>query len=156
LFPPATTPHGDWIEFEVSESAQGGMDLNGDGDALDSVVFVRRLSTAATTNLGLASSGVPPALLDGFLAFTVSGESQGHTDLNGDGDVDPFDQVLFIRDLEASQTLEIPLATTGSPFLADSWLWLVVPEYQQRRDLNGDGDTLDQVAELIHLSDLVR
>src|SRR5262249_40098132 len=32
----------------------------------------------------------------------------------------------------------------------------VVPEYQQRRDLNGDGDTLDQVAELIHLSDLVR
>jgi hypothetical protein len=68
--------------FLVSESAQGGDDPNGDGDADDLVVHVWDPATKRTTNLRLASTifaGLFAALDGGELAFHVMERDQGAT-----------------------------------------------------------------------------
>src|SRR5262249_53481370 len=136
----------------------GGVDLNGDGDAADSVVHLWPGSGPAQ-NLGLAATAV--ALSDNWLAALISEAPQGHTDLNGDGDAQ--DTVVEVHPL------------TGQPVSGDSWINVgrpadvvdvrgsvvafITPECSQGgpiiagcptggTDLNGDGDAADRVLQL--------
>ena len=144
-----------WLVFGVVESNEGGRDLNGDGDAVDEVVYVHNLSTAETTNLGLA--GYYLALSDNWLVFEVPEYGQGTVDLNGDGD--SRDQVFHVYDLEGATTTNLELACREFEdhecffSLSENWLVFWVAERNQGRvDLNGDGDTVDDVVHVHNLS----
>jgi hypothetical protein len=130
------------VAFRVGEAEQGGLDLNGDGDARDDVVHVFDAVRGATVNVGLAASfGVGPA--GGRVAFAVDEAAQGGLDLNGDGDSN--DGVLHLFNLANGQTLNVHLAT-DQIFVAEGRVAFLVPERGQgRRDLNRDGDRRDQV-----------
>jgi hypothetical protein len=132
---------GNVIAFPAAEAVKGPTDLNGDGDKTDFVLQLRNAATATTTNVGLASGGVFD--LNGTrLAFAVSESQQGNTDLNGDGD--KTDSVLHVRDLAAGTTTNLGLQVGFGPDLDGSLVAFTRPE-QAGSDLNGDGDTSDQV-----------
>lgn len=146
--PPAV--HGHRVVFAVSESGQSGKDLNGDGDAADPVVHVYDASTGTLTNLGLASTGKLLASQN-LISFTVNEASQGHTDLNGDGDA--TDYVLHVYDPTTDSTINLGLALwNGLTFASDGNLvTFVVSESQQGgTDLNGDGDIGDEVVHVFN------
>ena len=73
---------GELTAFTVDEANQGS-DHNGGGDSVDEVLHVYDVTTAATTNLGLAVRGFR---VDGRRAvFQVSELRHGPSDFNGDG-----------------------------------------------------------------------
>ena len=124
---------GDWLAYSQWESFRGE-DLNGDGETWHSVVHVRRLSTGETTNLGLWGS---PVLLSGdwlvFHVFSAAG--------------------LHVRRLSTGETTNLGLAGSRV-LLSGDWLVFDVSERGEGEDLNGDGDTWDNVAHLVDLSGL--
>lgn len=144
---------GGGVAFLVLESGQGGQDLNGDGDASDSVVHVRNGSTVA--NLGYAADEGPLVALDGAgLAFLVPEQAQGSggSDLNGDGDTD--DHVLHVW--TGSSVSNLGYAVALEDFrdvefgevvaLEGGGLAFTVPEAAQGDgSSNGDADTADWV-----------
>lgn len=135
-----------WLNFSVSESQQGGIDLNNDGDVDDRVMHVHDLSTGETRNLGLAAFSAP--VLGNWLPLVVREGQQGK-DLNGDGDVD--DRVVHIHDLAKAETTNLGLAGCAGP-VSGGWLAFDVLEGQQGEDLNADGDTGDRVVHARELS----
>ncbi|MBW3540207.1 MAG: hypothetical protein KY476_08050 [Planctomycetes bacterium] len=134
--------HGGLLAFPVDESRQGGADLNGDGDAFDSVLHIYDASAGTTSNLGLSSVEIQ---LDGnLLAFSVSEAGQGGTDLNGDGNA--FDNVLHVFDASTGTTTNLGLDTDRRFLLDGNLLTFGVREsHQGGTDLNGDGDATDPV-----------
>ena len=144
----------DWLVYSVFESFLSE-DLNGDGDREDAVVHVEKRSTGETTNLGLAgpSSGVSLgfAVSGNWLVFGVS-ETQQREDLNGDGDREDY-SVVHVHKLSTGETTNLRLAGGGRA-LGD-WFVLWASESQQGEDLNGDGDTEDDVVHLVDLIALV-
>jgi len=138
---------GNLVAFLVSELRQGNTDLNGDGDTNDVVLHVFNVSTGAVTNLGLAAGGIQ--MNGNLVAFGVGESGQGNTDLNGDGDTNDF--VLHLFDVTTGTTTNLGHAVVGQYRLDDNLLAFVVDESRQgSTDLNGDGDTNDQV---VHLFD---
>jgi len=145
---PAIT--GGRLRFWVDETQQG-TDLNGDGDAFDAVFHLRELLTGVTTNLGLAESpgGTAYSQANGrHIAFLVNEQSQGLTDLNGDGDID--DRILCRYDAKLG-TLESLGANRVSFTLTERFLVFTVAEEDEQADLNGDGDAQDDVVHLQRL-----
>ncbi|MCC7078244.1 MAG: hypothetical protein IT198_14070 [Acidimicrobiia bacterium] len=149
---------GGGLAFGVSESGQGGIDLNGDGDLADFSVLHMMGSDGSVTNVGLETDAwiggqpdpiesIPGLRLDGGgLAFWVPEAGQGSTDLSGDGDTDdPW--VLHVIDGAGSVT---NLAGQNAAALLDGGLLYDVYEYPGGPDLNGDGDTSDPV---LHVRD---
>ena len=138
----------DTAAWVIDEARQGGTDLNGDGDALDQVLFVHESTTGSTTNLGLdADNGAGRGL--GFYFFAVDEEAQGGRDLNGDGD--KRDRVLHFYETEERRTTNLALASTalaGAPSPSGRYLVFNVTESAQGKDLNGDGDSTDVVSHL--------
>jgi hypothetical protein len=125
------TGKDDLFLVDVSESFEGGVDLNGDGDEEDVVLHVLDLRTGELRNLSVAAAGLPfgscpaclraggteiephehprdivprslPKVEGDRIAFVVEEARQGEEDLNGDGDA--FDQVLHVYD-RTTQTL---------------------------------------------------
>ena len=156
------------VAFLAGESAQGGTDLNADGDAVDDVLYIYDAGTGATTNTRLAVGHgvgrdlssytfplIPVVAGDGVAVLVGEGE-QGGTDLNFDADA--ADDVLHLIDARARQTLNLELAaaTIPGPFGAQNPIPLqvdgphvtfVAGESEQGGvDLNEDGDTADQVS----------
>jgi hypothetical protein len=132
--------------FTVSESAQSGIDLNGDGDASDFVVHVFRVADGAVINTRLASN-TTMSVRSGLVAVLVNEEQQSH-DLNGDGDTTDF--VAHAVDVATGVSTDLALASFNQ-VLGDGVIALNVPEIGQgARDLNGDGDTNDAV---VHVFD---
>jgi hypothetical protein len=141
----------------VAEGLQGGRDLNGDGDAQDAVLHVLSLRTGATQNSGLSgavafsfrttagSNGVEGARI----AIPVDEGSQGFSDLDGDGNRNGF--VLHIFDARRRAATNLRLPVSPLVYGGDGFLSVAVPESAGARDLNGDGDTLD---EILHLVDI--
>ena len=139
---------GSVLALGVSETKQGGRDLNGDGDATDAVL---RLVDAATGVV--AGSG--PALaqlvdLDrGLVAFTADESAEGMSDLNGDGDAQ--DQVLHLLDRAGGPPVNLGLALRPLPLnqvrLTSGRMtaFLVSEADQGNADLNADGDASDEV-----------
>ena len=206
-FPSFLPVRGQRLGFIVSEAEQGGMDLNGDGDALDAIATVYDVSTGtltssglsgavflgqrpwamiavqepqhgdldgnglltddvvhlwnvetgAVTNLGLpfVGFGTSPNIANGWnihvngtsFLFNVP-ESVTGIDTNGDGDTQ--DDVLHVFDAALNQLFVTGLATTRAPLIRNGMEVLTVSESAQGSDLNGDGDTGDEVLYLYH------
>jgi len=141
----ATALHGrgELWALEVPESGEGSMDLNGDGDADDSVPLLYDLSDGSLTNLSLALGMFPPILKVGevLVAWGVPEVDQGSSDLNGDGDVD--DLVLHVHDVRSGVTTNTQLALALlQPAIGVGVVAFAVPESAQGgADLDGDGTT---------------
>ncbi len=138
--------------FGVSEEEHFGVDLNGDGDATDAVLHHRDAVTGTVSNLGLATGGSvgadAPLLSPDLGCFLVSETRQG-TDLNGD--LDTLDRVLHIFDPATDEVRNLEIALFRFPFLQGNLITANVSENDQAAtDLNGDGDTDD---EILHVYD---
>lgn len=128
-------------DFVVTR-AENGVDLNGDGDTNDlTIVHTYDLATGQFANLGLASFSLRPVEAEDLVL--VLGWESKQTDLNGDGDQD--DYVLHVHDHATGVTTNTGLATTSLPYAAGNLIPLLVSESGQGVDLNGDGDTADDV-----------
>ena len=147
---------GGTLAFLASEPGEG-VDLNGDGDATDSVPHVYDPATDTAVNVGVAVPGSPfifgspPVPLDGGrLGFyaSESGESS-HSgeglDLNGDGDTSDFVPHVYdpVTDTATNVGIAGPLAIL--PALDGGELAFPASESGEGVDLNGDGDTDDFV-----------
>jgi len=133
-----------WL-FAVREFATDGRDLDGDGDALDLVVYAQDLvtGTAENTALALDVAQATPLRVDGDLgAFAVSERSSGGRDRNGDGDAD--DAVLHVHDRTTGVTrnlgLALPQDLVSEFAVGDGLVAFAVGERDQGgADLDGDG-----------------
>jgi len=137
---------GNTVAFSVSESAQDGTDLNGDGDTSDFVLHVYDISGDATTNVGLTTTfGLQ---LDGNTVVNPVIEFiQGDTDLNEDGDT--TDVVLHVYDVSGDTTTNVGLAMDfGGQLDGNTVAFLVSESDQDGTDLNEDGDSSDSVLHL--------
>ena len=139
------------VVLEVHEDSQGNTDLNGDGDAKDfNVLHIYDHSTGVTTNLELDTRFNQSIIDDNLVVFGVREDSQGNTDLNGDGDKKDF--VLHIYDHSTEETTNLGVYGT-SVQLDGNLIALTISENSQgNADLNGDGDTNDDVLHVIELS----
>ena len=121
-------------------------DMNGDGDTNDTVEFYIDPASGEVVNTHLAGGIVLASNLDSFLMWAL--ESSEGADMNGDGDTDDF--VYVLHDVATRTNANLGLAYNGgAPIeaaMSDSRRGLVlVSEFQQGEDLNGDGDTDDSV-----------
>lgn len=93
---------GHWLSAPVSESSHGNLDLNGDSDNEDCVLFIHDIESETTTNLGVAieHQAGTAVLFEDLLAFSVEEVQQGNRDLNADGDTE--DSILHFADLRLS------------------------------------------------------
>ncbi len=141
---------GGVVAFAQPESAQGGVDANGDRDAFDDVLHYFAPASSTMTNLSLAVEGFQ--LDSRHLAFGVREFRQGGGDLNGDGDT--ADLVLHLHDVAASSTVNLGTdATLGFKLEGETLLAFGAWEPGQGAgDLNGDGDVSDYV---LHVYDIV-
>lgn len=137
-------PGGRLIGMNVSESENGGQDLNGDGDALDWVLHVHDARLGTTTNLGVEGEfQTVHGTGEDFLVGYVREGTSGVADLNGDGDTSDLVWHLFVPE---QPPLNLGLAH-GTP----SWtsgrrvLFAVEESKQGAGSLNGDADTGDLV-----------
>jgi hypothetical protein len=123
----------------VDEAADGARDWNGDGDALDRVLFVRAPGSEGFENLGFAVASV---VVGGTLvACAVDEAAQGAQDLDVDGDADG--SVLAVHDLARGATRTFTLRDARPLAIADGRVALALSE-RSGLDLNGDGDDLDR------------
>jgi hypothetical protein len=151
-FPDPLVLDGRRFPFTAIESAQGGRDLNGDGDAEDGVVHYLELATGAVVNTGLAArfestdfAGLE--LSPQFITLGVDERLQGGRDLNGDGDLD--DLVAHVFDTELRRATSLGIAGLGQ--IVGQTLLIDVSEGLESEDLNGDGDLADSI---VHVADL--
>jgi hypothetical protein len=141
----------------ASESDQGHTDLNGDGDATDSVLFVFDVATHSLVNLGLAAAPGGFGLSSNLIAWAVPEAGQGSTDLNADGDA--TDLVIHVYDHSMHSLTNLMLASSRFSVLTldataitatDSMAAFAVKEREQgSADLNGDGDVFDNVVHVL-------
>jgi len=139
---------GDWLAAVASEAAQGGRDLNGDGDTSDAVAQVYQLSQKRWTNTGLEAAG-GYALTPRLLAVSSDERKQGGKDLNGDGDAtDDVCQVWNLATGKAANTGQqvVTLAAEGALVA-----FTTAETSQGRRDLNRDGDADDDIVQVYTL-----
>ncbi len=144
----------DFIAVWASEGANGQTDLNGDGDALDSVVFVHELSSGVTRNLGLAAPAnfqPPPAAVyaaKDVLVVPVHENNQGKVDLNGDGDA--ADSVLHLHRVAANFTENLRVGGGAQVLVATpERVFFGVEEAAEGVDLNADGDKSDVILHVL-------
>lgn len=136
----------DRVAVAVRESAQGGLDRNGDGDSSDWVLAVHDLGTGATQNVGLATAALDAG--PGFVAFAVGEADQGQ-DLGGAPGLS--DHVVHLWRPGSVLNLGIPLPiqslmrrlTVGGP-------WVAVLGEESGTDRNGDGDGTDPTLVLVN------
>lgn len=143
---PILSPGGR-VALTVSEADQGGVDRNGDGDAVDQVAHVFDPGTGMVSNLALAVANATLSglsLSDQLLAITVTEKGQGQSDLNGDGDADDF--IPHVHRFATGDTRLTGVATSFASAIGDRVAFSVSESGQGGQDLNGDGDGVDSVA----------
>ncbi len=142
---------GDYVAIAVREGRQGAGDLNGDGDTKDRVLHVYQASTGTVQNLGfvLYRPHVKMKISPQGLMFSVSEGRDGLGDLNGDGRTN--DDVPKAYVFATSTMHDIPLAVVGKHVASGATFGAFsVPEKQNGAgDLNGDGDTKDDVVHVV-------
>ncbi|MSR61154.1 MAG: hypothetical protein EXS08_01730 [Planctomycetes bacterium] len=138
---------GDFVSFFVSESQQGGTDINTDGDALDNVLVTRGLATGITRFPRLAQAVFaedPRGAAEVLLLLAAEGER----DRNGDGDT--LDQEVLLYDPSLDLMQHTGLASHTSPLGAGRWIGVSVSEAEQGfTDLDDDGRTDGQVLHVV-------
>jgi len=130
------------VSFLVPESAQGGQDVNGDGDLYDAFLHILDVETSLVRPI--AGEANWQILAAGHrVAYTVhEGATTG--DLNGDGDESDV-AVLHTLDSRSGLLTNTGVAV-GSVIGHGSGAWVVsVNEEDQGADFNGDADLLDLV-----------
>ena len=135
---------GDWVAVAVEEAENGG-DLNDDGCANGSVIYLHNFSTGETKNTGL--SGIPgrSRAVSGDSFTYKRRESRCGLYLNGDGDTNDF--VVYVHNFSTGETVNLGPGD-GMSHLAPNWVLFQASEAMAGEDLNGDGDRADDV---IHL-----
>ena len=140
------------VAYGLSEKGEGATDLNGDGDAVDTVVHVHEIRSGTTLNTGRSLSIVtqePEILVDRRTVAFVTQEWAEGADLNGDGDF--FDEVAQLVDATSGVVRNTGLAATN-PTLSARGQILVLPVWEGSQgltDLNGDGDSADVVPQIV-------
>lgn len=132
----------DGVVAQFSELSNGN--LNGDGDAVDTLLFFFPFANPAARVPLADTGGLHVQNRGGRIAVTAS-ESLTSRDFDGDGSTLGF--VLRVFDatgqvLEPGRTsasISVPAADDGT-----RWVWLR-SEIAEGRDLNGDGDQVDVV-----------
>jgi hypothetical protein len=128
---------GDIIAFETRESWDN-IDLNGDGDMLDSVIRYYNMSTGIITNT--TAVGYEPSFDGNIIAFYTEEFDVG--DLNGDGDTS--DRIIRYYNISSGTITNTTVYGTfpcveGDIIAFETW----EPDFGE--DVNGDGDTDDNV-----------
>lgn len=127
---------------------RGGIDRNGDGDATDTILEAIELSTGRLLSSGRATGA--SFVASGDLVVQPVPELFEGRDLNDDGD--QSDVVLHVTRTSTGVTWNLRRAlSTRTPQLQGRRLLYCVSETAQREDLDGDGDTLDTVWEIVDL-----
>ncbi len=142
---PAIEIVGGRVIFTVFEFLQGMTDLNGDGNAVDIVLYIYDIESETLTNTGLAT------LLSRFdagtdvIATEVREVDQGFSDLNGDGDMN--DAVMFAVDPATGQSVNTQIAVSPFGMQVDGDLIAFTSRESEQgsQDLNGDFDSADTV-----------
>ncbi len=137
-----------WVVALVPEVAQGGTDLNGDGDARDTVLAVRRLAPLGAWRIEPHAADAI-AIVDGVVVFLTPEAAQG-VDLNDDGDT--RDRVLQLYDADAARI--VATGQAAEEFVAGERLvaFRTLEAAQGGADLNGDGDAADGVLQAYDLA----
>lgn len=116
-----------------------GVDLNGDGDAEDQVIRYYDTRTGVVTNT--EAEGMEASLdCDTIVFFTWEGEEG--LDLNDDGDTD--DYVVRYYSISTREVTSTGMVGRG-PSINVNRIAFTTGESEVGEDLNGDGDTDDQV-----------
>jgi len=140
------------LAYTVSEAVRQ-QDLNSDGDANDSILHLYEVSTRRIQNTGIVVDFLSEdvVLFDGRQLFVAADEAQGSN----------FSRKVVHRfDTAAGDDTNLQVAISQfEPSelrdgfkVADDQAVLVVPEFQQRVDLNGDGDLSDDVLQRVDLA----
>ena len=82
----ASTPlavNDNWLAFLADEAGTGGMDLNGDGDVLDSVAVAVEVLSKAETNVGVSADGVAWVGSELYIVTDEAKDSFDHSGMNG-------------------------------------------------------------------------
>jgi len=141
----------DDVLVTVPEGALGLGDVHGNGTDQDPVLVHWNLDTGALTVLDYVAERV--LMESGRAAFRVPEELVG--DRNGDGDA--TDLVLYFFDpatgavFNSHRAVSAPRAEEDGVHLGSRWEAFRVSEAGQGVDLNGDGDTLDEVLSVVDL-----
>jgi cysteine-rich repeat protein len=167
---------GSTVAFLVPEESQGGVDLNGDGDTDDRVLFIYEADGETLWQVrdaaGRRQSGEEFVLGERLLAFRTREARQGG-DLNGDDDLE--DDVLQVFDLDSDRLFHTEQAVTPCPLEAcdprfpyrvegDTVVFITAESQQSGAvlgtgcqpavdggcDLNGDGDSRDFVKQVFN------
>jgi len=136
--------------FEIS----GMLDLNGDGDQHDILNFSLNQTTRELKLLQLP--GIPIGTLNQDAVLSLALESEG--DLNEDGDFD--DEVILLGSsdpLRPAKSLGLArvFRNRAPKTLTTVFPFLVNESDQGNTDLNGDGDTLDEVLYILFEPQLI-
>jgi len=147
-------PGTERVLFSQRES-ETGLDVNGDGDLGDTVLASwippsAGHPTGEIVSTGVACTGLALAQTGTELLLAVLEPDEGR-DLNADGDMD--DIVLVVHDLATGTNRSLGLATRSDEagLTAEGRGVVLVSEEAQGRDLNADGDLLDDVAHDLHM-----
>ncbi|MBY0276359.1 hypothetical protein K2Z84_13520 [Candidatus Binatia bacterium] len=140
----------------ASEAAQGGTDLDGDGDASDAVLEVRGLGESAWTNVARAADAFVTS--GSRVAFLVPEAAQKNSDLNGDRDAQDRVVHLYghgefaVRNLKvAAEELVLGDAAGTSCGTRQLLAFRTSEAAQGDGPLNGDGDTDDGVLQVYEI-----
>jgi hypothetical protein len=165
----AISMSGATVAFTAPEAAQGGQDLNGDGDATDRVLHVYDADTGILENTGQAAADFVVGA-KGVVAFRTLEASQGNRDRDGDGDT--ADGVLQVYDPTCNAVHDTHRAVTPCRLEAcdprvpyrvfDDTVRFLGFECEQGgpifaqcptggTDLNGDGDAGDLVLQMFNV-----
>ncbi|MEM4704060.1 MAG: hypothetical protein QXJ02_03230 [Candidatus Bathyarchaeia archaeon] len=128
---------GEIIAFVTWESWDA-VDLNSDGDIIDSIVRYYNMSAGTITNT--EAVGNEPSIDGNIIAFSTDEFDVG--DLNGDGDAS--DHIIRYYDISAGAVINTAVygdfpCVEGNLIAFETW----EPNFGE--DVNGDGDTNDMV-----------
>ena len=153
----ATGTSGGLVAIGVDEAGQG-QDFDGNGSINGIVLFVLRSNALLVENtqvpMSLVNFGSGLRVQRGAVLVEAEESSfpAGGIDLNADGDL--TDPVSVLWDVRARRMVNLGLALAPGQVasLQPDAVWVPVSEgFQGDQDLNGDGDTLDQVLHRVAL-----
>jgi hypothetical protein len=141
-----------WLALVVAESANGNLDLTGDGISGPALLLVDTSTTPPTVwNTGLAPTGLGSTPITGTAdasGVVVAVTEAENGILNGDGD--NTDTLLFYLSF-AAPTAPVNLDSTGGPHVHVAGTRVGITAYEgfTQTDFNQDGDNLDFVFRVV-------
>ncbi len=138
---------GSHVALRVYED-EDGADLNGDGDLDDRIWILFDLVSGLEWNTTFDGPG--GAWSGGRFNIGVSEYNSG--DLNGDGDA--TDTVEHLLDITTGAIHNLGFAVNSASQVSGGMLYLRAREGNGQGDLNGDGDEIDLVLQLVDIKTL--